>query len=72
MCVFNLPCLNRSLFICLHATFYINLFIYLFLAALGLCCCVRAFSSCSEPGLLVIELRGLLIAVTSLVADYGL
>ena len=30
--------------------FFLNLFIYLFLAALGLCCCVRAFSSCSERG----------------------
>ena len=26
--------------------FFINLFIYLFMAVLGLCCCVRAFSSC--------------------------
>ena len=25
---------------------------YLFLATLGLCCCMRAFSSCSEQGLL--------------------
>ena len=30
----------------------INLFISLFLAALGLRCCVRAFSSCGERGLL--------------------
>ena len=29
---------------------YLNLFY--FLAALGLCCCARAFSSCSERGLL--------------------
>ena len=29
---------------------YINLFIYLFLAALGLCCCIWAFSSCVERG----------------------
>ena len=28
----------------------INLFIYLFLAVLGLCFCVRAFSSCGEQG----------------------
>ena len=28
----------------------IYLFIYLFWAALGLCCCTRAFSSCSEWG----------------------
>ena len=32
--------------------FILNLF-YLFLAALGLRCCVRAFSSCGEWGLLL-------------------
>ena len=30
--------------------FVFNKFIYLFLATLGLCCCARAFSSCSEWG----------------------
>ena len=48
------------------------LFTYLFLAALGLCCCARAFSSCSERGLLLVAVRGLLIAVASLVAEHGL
>ena len=45
----------------------INLFIlfYLVLAALGLCCCVRFFSSCSEWGLPFVALRGLLIVVAS-------
>ena len=43
----------------------INLLIYL-LAALGLRCCVWAFSSCGERGLLFIAVRGLLIAVASL------
>ena len=53
--------------------FYFILFIYiLFLAALGLRCCTRAFSSCGERGLLFIEVRGLLIAVASLVAEHGL
>ena len=42
-----------------------NKFIYLFMAALGLCCCVRAFSSCDEGGLLFVE-------VASLVAEHGL
>ena len=28
------------------------LFLYLFLAVLGLCCCVQAFSSCGQQGLL--------------------
>ena len=41
-------------------------FIYLFLAALGLRCCVT-FSSCGERGLLFIAVRGLLIVVASLV-----
>ena len=47
-------------------------FIYLFLAALGLRCCMQAFSSCSEWGLLLVAVRGLLIAVASLVAEHGL
>ena len=59
--------------------FFINTFIYLFiylfilfLAALGLRCCVWAFSSCNEQGLLFVAVRGLLIAVTSLVAEIRL
>ena len=47
-------------------------FIYLFLAALGLRCCTWAFSSCGERGLLFVAVRGLLIAVASLVAEHGL
>ena len=47
-------------------------FIYLFLAALGLCCCARAFSSCVEQGLLFIVVRGLLIAVASFAAEHEL
>ena len=43
--------------------FFKIIFIYLFLAALGLRCCVRAFSSCGERGLLFVAVRGLLIAV---------
>ena len=42
------------------------------MAALGLHCCVRAFSSCSERGLLFVAVRGLLIVVASLIAEYGL
>ena len=30
--------------------FFILNFLYLFVAALGLCCCVQAFSSCSKQG----------------------
>ena len=42
------------------------IFMYLFLAALGLRCRVLASSSCGEQGLLFIVVRGLLIAVASL------
>ena len=55
--------------------FFFNLFIYfiyLFLAALGLRCCMQAFSSCGEQGLLFVEVRGLLIAVAFLVEEHGL
>ena len=52
--------------------FFFNKFIYLFLAALGLCCCAQDFSSCGELGLLFVVVRGLLTAVASLVAEHGL
>ena len=48
------------------------LFIYLFMAALGLRRCARAFSSCGERGLLFVAVRGLLIVVASLVAEHRL
>ena len=51
---------------------YFLIFIYLFLAALGLGCCVRGFSSCGERWLLFVAVRRLLIAVASLVAELGL
>ena len=51
---------------------YCNSRIYLFLPVLGLRCCTRAFSSCGERGLLLIAVRGLLIAVASLVVEHGL
>ena len=51
-----------------HSVYFLfifkNKFIYLFLAALGLCCCARAFASCGERGLLFVA-GGLLIAVAS-------
>ena len=43
-----------------------------FLAALGLHCCARAFSSCGEGGLLFVAVCGLLVAVASLVAEHRL
>ena len=42
------------------------------MAALGLRCCVWAFSSCCEQVLLFVAVRGLLIAVASLVVEHGL
>ena len=39
---------------------------------LGLRCCVLAFSSCSEQGLLSVLVRGLLIAVASLAVEHEL
>ena len=52
--------------------FFLNVFIYLLLAGLGLCCCLWAFSSCGELGLLFIAVRGLFIVVASLVAEHRL
>ena len=44
---------------------------FFFLAALGVCCCAWAFSSCSKRGLLFVAVCRLLIAVASLVAEHG-
>ena len=64
-------CCNFSFFIS-NFFFLINLFIYLFLAVLGLRFCVRAFSSCSERGPLFIAVRGPLTIAVSLVAEHRL
>ena len=55
----NMPC-------CGLIHFLKKLINLLFLAALGLHCCVQAFSSCSEWGLLFVAVRGLLLPVASL------
>ena len=60
-------------FLCFFVVFLkIYLLTYLFLAALGLHCRTRAFSTGGERGLLFVVVRGLLIAVASLVAEHGL
>ena len=41
------------------------------MAALGLHYCTKAFSSCGERGLLFVVVRGLRIAVASLVGEHG-
>ena len=46
---------------------YIYLFIYLFMAVLGLRCCEQAFSGCREEVDSLVSGRGLLFAVASLV-----
>ena len=55
-----------------HFLFLKNKFIYLFLAALGLCGYVWALSSCGEQGLLFVAVRRLLNAVASLVVEHRL
>ena len=55
-------------------TFYL-LFIYLFLAVPGLCCCTRAFSTCSDGagrGGSLVVVRGPLTAVASLAVEHRL
>ena len=42
------------------------------MAVLGLRCCVRAFCSCGEQGILFVAVRRLLIAVASLIVEHGL
>ena len=51
---------------------FIYLFIYLFLAVLGLRLCARAFFSCGERGPLFIPVRGPLTIAASLVAEHRL
>ena len=51
--------------------FFVFVFVFV-LAALGLHCCAQAFSSCGERGLLFVVVRGLLVAVASLVAEHWL
>ena len=53
--------------------FFLNyLFIYLFMAVLGLCFCARAFSSCGKRGPLFIAVRRPLTIAASLVAEHRL
>ena len=49
--------------------FFLNKFIYLFLAVLGLRFCARAFSSCGEQGPLFIAVRRPFTVAASLVAE---
>ena len=51
---------------------FIYLFVCLFMAALGLRCCVRGLSSCGEQGPLSAAVHGPLTAVASPFAEHGL
>ena len=62
-------CLTKA---CLEFFFFLSLFIYLFLAVLGLRFCARAFSSCGKQGPLFIAVRGPLTIAASLVAEHRL
>ena len=52
--------------------FFLILFIYLFMAVLGLRFCARAFSSCGKRGPLFITVRGPLTIAASLAAEHRL
>ena len=52
--------------------YFFKLFIYLFMAVLGLHFCARAFSSCSKRGPLFIAVRGPVTIAASLVAEQKL
>ena len=52
--------------------FKIFIYLYLFLAVLGLRFCARAFSSCGKRGPLFITVRGPLTIAASLVAEHKL
>ena len=64
--------LSIGIYFYLFIYLFLFKFIYLFLAALGLCCCMQAFSSCGKRGLLFVAVRRLLIAVASFVVEHGL
>ena len=67
---------SKSLLCMIWSEFFFNhsffLKFILFLAELGLCCCVQAFSNCSKRGLLFVAVHRLLIVVASLVVEHGL
>ena len=68
---------SKSWFL-LASQFFFFFLIYLFIfgcirsSLLGLSCCMQAFSTWGERGLLFVAVHGLLIVVASLVAEYGL
>ena len=51
---------------------FINLFIYLYLAVLGLRCCAQAFSSCIERGYSSLRCVGFSLQWLTLIVEHGL
>ena len=70
ICFFFLIIFHAFFF--LRFLFFFNVFIYLFMAVLGLRFCARAFSSCGRRGPLFITVRGPLTIAASLVAEHRL
>ena len=64
--------LNTTCSVLINFFFFLILFIYLFLAVLGLRFCARAFSSCGKWGPLFITVRGPLTIAASLVVEHRL
>ena len=63
----------RDCFCCFKmGDFIFILFYFLIFGCVESSLLARAFSSCGERGLLFVAVRGLLIAVASLVAEHGL
>ena len=59
--------------VCQSGRLFVCLFVYLFIyGCVGSPLLRAGFLSCGERGLLFVVVRGLLIAVASLVADHGL
>ena len=65
------PCSSIFFFLIIFFFFFYK-FTFSFLAALGLLCCVRAFSSCGEWGSFFTVVRGPLIVVASPITEHGL
>ena len=72
--LFPFESVSLTLNFLLQQNFFFNklIYLFLFLAALGVCCSTWAFSSWGEWGLFFVAVCGLLIAVASLVVEQGL
>ena len=72
-CFFNIyPMVSSIALFFFFFLFFNILFIYLFMAVLGLRFCARAFSSCGKWGPFFIAVRGPLTIAASLVAEHRL